>query len=193
MPRPVVPMRSSSCLLLFTDTIDQLVVRHDEMGIVADEQASFHVDAVRLQHLDLFHERFRIDHRAVADDAGLLRPDDADWNEMQDVLLVSHLDGMPGIGAALEPHDDISLFTQEIDDLALAFVPPSCAYENANGHMTLQAPCLMPGQSFQHCDEDQKPGPKTTKRASHKTRPQDQRSYKVMIWEGSVRSSENDR
>ena len=130
--------------LLLPDPVDQLVIRHDEMGVVADEQPSLHVDTVRSEHLDFFHQRFGIDHGAVGNDAGLFRPENAHGNQVEDVLLVCDLYGVPGIGPALEPYDDVGLLTQKIDDLALALVAPGCAYENANGHLCFHLPRIYP-------------------------------------------------
>ena len=43
---------------------------------------------------------------------------------MKDILLIIYHDGMPGIIAALITYDIIYLSGQDIDYLALAFVPP---------------------------------------------------------------------
>src|ERR1700731_4635693 len=41
---------------------------------------------------------------------------------------------MAGIGAALEAHDDVGLFRQPVDDLALPFVAPLGADDDDIGH-----------------------------------------------------------
>ena len=65
-----------------------------------------------------------IDHHAVADDARDAGMQDAGRNQVQDELLAVHVDGVPGVVAALVARDRREVRRQQVDDLALAFVAP---------------------------------------------------------------------
>ena len=54
---------------------------------------------------------------------------------MQDGALTVHFDGMPGIVAALETHDDIAVRSQHVNDFSLSFVAPLGADNNGIGHI----------------------------------------------------------
>ena len=82
------------------------------------------VEAPALDLLQLLHEVERVHHDAVADDAVLAVVEDAAGDEVEDVLLAAHDDGVTGIGSALEARYDISLLGKEVYDLALAFIAP---------------------------------------------------------------------
>ena len=66
----------------------------------------------------------RLDDDAVADEV------DATWGEharrdvVQHELPAAKLDGVAGVGAALEAADDVVVRGEGIDDLAFAFVAP---------------------------------------------------------------------
>jgi len=53
---------------------------------------------------------------------------------MERVQLVAHLDRVPRVRAALEPHDDVRAVGKVVDDLPLAFVPELGADHNRRGH-----------------------------------------------------------
>ena len=57
---------------------------------------------------------------------------------MQHILLLSNYYGMPGVVAALRADDDLSLFGEDVDDLAFAFVAPLGADENRVGHVCVR-------------------------------------------------------
>jgi hypothetical protein len=82
------------------------MVRKDEVGLVADEQPAGHVDAERLDLIDLRKERVRIDDDAVADDAGDARMQDARRNQVQDEFLAADVHRMAGVVSALIPRND---------------------------------------------------------------------------------------
>ena len=69
-------------------------------------------------------ERVRIEHDAVADDRELARAHDARRQERELVGLGADDEGVAGVVAALETHDDVGLLGQPVDDLALALVAP---------------------------------------------------------------------
>src|SRR5262245_16874959 len=99
------------------------------MGAIADEQVAM-IDfyALRAQAVDLVEQRMRRDHHAVADDAGLARMGDARRDQVEHEFMVDSAaandDGMAGVVAALITGDDVEMWREQIDDLALAFVSP---------------------------------------------------------------------
>ena len=62
---------------LFGDGIEQFVVRHDEMRMMADEQPPARLHAGGAQHRNLLQKRGGINHHAVADDARDARVENA--------------------------------------------------------------------------------------------------------------------
>src|SRR4029079_18139828 len=100
------------------------VIRQDEVRLVADEQAIADVDAQPGPHVDLGEQRRRVDDHAVADDAGDAVVQDAGRDEVQDVLLAAHVDGVAGVVTALIAGHHVEPRRHQIDDLALAFIAP---------------------------------------------------------------------
>ena len=76
------------------------------------------------QLVDLGEQRLRIDHDAVADDAGDAGMQDAGRDQTEDELGAVHVDGVPGVVTALIARDDVEARRQQVDDFALAFVAP---------------------------------------------------------------------
>ena len=109
------------------EEIQLAMVRQDEMGLVADDQAIADGDAGALELVDLGEQRLRIDDHAVADDTGDALVQDAGRQQAQDELAARRVHGMTGVVASLVSGDDREVRRQEIDDLALAFVTPLCA------------------------------------------------------------------
>ena len=66
----------------------------------------------------------RVEHDAVADDAFAAGAEDAAGDELQDKLLAVDDDGVAGVVAAGVAGDDVELFAEDVDDLALAFIAP---------------------------------------------------------------------
>ena len=64
----------------------------------------------------------------------LSRPHDAGGQERQLVDLAADDERVAGIVTALEPHDDVGLLGQPVDDLALALVAPLGAHDNHVRH-----------------------------------------------------------
>ena len=69
-------------------------------------------------------EGFGVEDDAVADDVHDARAEDADGQQVRGVLLAVDADGVAGVGAAAVADDDLRLFGEEVDDLALAFIAP---------------------------------------------------------------------
>ena len=118
-------------LVALAGHVQRLVVGHDHVGLAADHQPrrrNVHVLAAQGFHLAAEHGG--VEHDAVADETFLARMQDARRDEVQDVLLVAHQHGVPGVVAALETHDHVALAGQQIDDLALALIAPLGAHHD---------------------------------------------------------------
>ena len=53
---------------------------------------------------------------------------------MEHVAFLADLDGVAGVVAALEPHDDVHVAGEHVDKFALALVTPLGAYQNIHRH-----------------------------------------------------------
>ncbi len=91
---------------------------------IADEQVLLDHDAGRAQLLDLLEQRFGVDDHAVAEEAELVRMDDARGDQPQCEVLVGELHRVPGVVAALIPSHDVEALAEKIDDLPLSFISP---------------------------------------------------------------------
>src|SRR5882724_227151 len=95
------------------------------MRLVADAQILRGDDnAAGDQLVDLFEERFGVEHDTVADEAHDTGAKDADGEEVGRILFAVDFDGMAGIGAATVTNDHFGMFREEIDDLAFTFISP---------------------------------------------------------------------
>ena len=119
----------------FAERIELAMQRQDQRDVFGDAQI-FRADgdALALQLGDLVEERLRIDHHAVADHRQFRRPQHARRQQRQLVGLAVDDQGMAGIVAALEAHDDVGLLRQPVDDLALPLVAPLGADDDNIGH-----------------------------------------------------------
>ncbi len=99
--------------------------RQDQDRVLGNTQAfGRHHNALFLQLGDFVNQRLRIDHHAIADDRQLAAADNARRQQRQLVGRAVDDQRVAGIVAALEPHDDVGLLRQPVDDLAFAFVAP---------------------------------------------------------------------
>ena len=109
--------------------------RQDQGGVLGDAQTvRRHGDPLLLEATDLFDERMRVEHHAVADHRQLARPHHARRQQRE---LVGHpVDDqrVAGIVAALEAYHDVGLLGEPIDDLSLALVAPLGADHDHIGH-----------------------------------------------------------
>ena len=99
--------------------------RQNQSCVFGDAQTvRRHRDALLLELGDFIDQRLRIDHHAIADDRQLAAAHHAGRQQRQLVGDAVDHQRVAGIVAALEPHDDVGLLGQPVDDLALAFVAP---------------------------------------------------------------------
>ena len=88
------------------------------------ERLGRHRNALRSELADFLDEMQRIEHDPIANHGELARPHDAGGKQRQLIDVIADDQSMPGIVAALEPHNDIGFKRKPIDDLALALVTP---------------------------------------------------------------------
>ncbi len=109
----------------FACRVGRLVVRHDDVRLVADPQVCRRdLDAAGVDAVDLADEHVRVDHDAVGQVIHDARAKDADGQEVRGEAFAADLDRVPGIGTAAIADDDVGGFGQHVDDLALALVAP---------------------------------------------------------------------
>ncbi len=120
--------RPDLALAALAALVDAAVVGEDQMGGLAQEEAALGLDPPAVQPLDLLDQRRHVDDHAVADHAGLPRPEDAGGDQLEDELLLAHLDGVARVVAALAADHHVDLAGQHVDDLALALVAPLGAH-----------------------------------------------------------------
>ena len=94
------------------------------MRAVADFQPAAHARAGLLQLANFLLQRHRIEHYTVSDRRHLIRTNDPGRKKLEHILLRPHQDRVTGVGASLVSGNDIKVFRQDIDHLALALITP---------------------------------------------------------------------
>src|SRR5512147_1036440 len=97
--------------------VEGLVVGHDQVGLLADQEAVAELDAPPGHCVHFLEERGRIDDHAVSNDALLTLVQDARGDQVEDELVHAHDDRMPGVMPPLVARDDVRTLGQEVDDL----------------------------------------------------------------------------
>ena len=119
---------------LLVGAVKILVVRHDDMRVAADLEV-LAGDALSLEHGHFLDQHAGIHHHAVADDGNGVLVHDAGGHQVKRQLLVAVDNGMACVVAALITDDVIVFASNEIGDLAFAFVAPLGANQNGAGHV----------------------------------------------------------
>src|SRR5207237_9546405 len=93
-------------------------------------------DAVSLEHVELLHQREQIHHGAGPDEIDRVGIEDPGWDQMEleFTAIVDH--GVSGVVAALEPDDEVRVLSEDVCDLAFAFVAPLRADDGGDGHVS---------------------------------------------------------
>ena len=104
------------------------------MRAVGDGQVVVDGDPAGGELGQLLLQRPGIDDHPVAHHAQDPGMQDARRDEMEDELLLAHLDGVAGVVAAVEAGHDLDLLREEVHDLAFAFVAPLGAGHHDVGH-----------------------------------------------------------
>ena len=108
----------------FGGELDHAVIGQDDLGAVGDVELTVHVDAEVAELGDFLEEGDGVEDDSVADDASAVGAEDAAGDELQDKLLAVDDHGVAGVVAAGVAGDDVELFAEDVDDLALAFIAP---------------------------------------------------------------------
>ena len=124
--------------------VEHDVVRHDQVRVGADAQAA-DVDTAGRQPVELTGQHQRVDDDAVADDAQLALVQHPRGDQVELVRDAFPDDRVPGVVAALEAHDHLGAFGEQVDDLPLAFIAPLGADEHDSGHSRGKSRPYRPG------------------------------------------------
>ena len=107
-----------------TGLIEGHVVRQDQRAGWADTQTLAHRHTLLFQFDDFTHQRIRRNYHAVADQALHVFAQDAGGDQVQNGFFAVDYQGVASIVTTLITHNSCSLFGQQVDDLALAFIAP---------------------------------------------------------------------
>src|SRR5690606_5593804 len=118
----------------FARLFDLLVIGHDEVRVVRDEQASIDLIPQVADHPDFLHHGYGIDHDPISDDAGHVLVENATRNEMEHECLVTPADRVTCVRAALVARYDVHVAAEQINDLALALISPLRSNDYAYRH-----------------------------------------------------------
>src|SRR6266498_5586970 len=99
------------------------MVRHHDMSALANKQLG-HADSLRLQILKLFDQNRWVDDHTIANHIYGASIKNARWNDMELEGAALIDDGMAGVVAATITDHQARALSQQIDDMALAFVAP---------------------------------------------------------------------
>ena len=110
---------------VLTQGVELAVHGQDQRAIVGDAKVvAGHCDTLVSQAPDLGHQGVRVQHDAVADHRELAGAHHPGGQQRELVDGIADDQRVAGIVAALEAHDDVGLFREPVDDLALALVAP---------------------------------------------------------------------
>src|SRR5690606_14486058 len=110
--------------------VQRLVIREEEMRTPAHPHPRIRVDPPRDQRIHLLEELERIDVPPVGQRAPAPRVQDPRRDLVQDDRLLTEMDRVTRVRAALVASDDIVLLRENVDDLPLSFVPPLGPYDH---------------------------------------------------------------
>ena len=107
----------------FLESVETLMVRKDEVCISAHPQLR-RIDALRLEHGELFEQHTRIDDHTVADDRRDVVVQDTRWHELERETLTLDHDRVSCVVAALKANHRGHVLREQVCELAFAFVTP---------------------------------------------------------------------
>ena len=125
---------------LFFIHVEKNMIRHDDLHTVGDQNVR--LCAFRLDGFEFVKELFDIQCDAVPDDIGDIRVEYPRRHLVERGLPVLIDDGMPGVGTALEPNDDIGLSREDVCDFAFSLVAPVGA-DDCSDHIFVPPWCLL--------------------------------------------------
>ena len=124
-------------LALFAGLFQCLVVGHDHVGDLADEETAGHRKTPGLEVLDLGQHRLRVDDHTVAHHASFVLVHNTRGDHVEDEFGVPNDNGMAGVGPTLIAHHHVGFEREIIDDLGLALVAPLRAQYDFRRHNDL--------------------------------------------------------
>ena len=132
--------------------VEHDVVRHHEVGALADDQPVPDADAPRFEAGDLVEEHVRVYDDPVADDVQGMRPDDARREQVELELTLLGDNSMAGVVAAGESGDNVAFSGKNVDELALAFIAPLGAKHCCDRHPSLLSTDRVPSSPGECCE-----------------------------------------
>src|SRR5688572_10047864 len=120
--RADAPTGGAELLAALASSIEQLVVRHDQVGPVGDEETAPGIDTAFVEAVELAEQVFRLEHYAVPNHAGDALMQDARGYLPEHELFVSDHHGVTRVGTTLVAHHQVRPFGQHVDQLSLPFV-----------------------------------------------------------------------
>ena len=106
----------------------------DDVGPVAESQLALDADAARLEAVDLLDHLGGIEHDAAGDHAGHAVAEDAAGDDRELPGLAAGHDRVARVGPARVADDDVVIFGQDVDELALGLVAPLQTDDAGAGH-----------------------------------------------------------
>ena len=120
-----------------------MVGKH-ELGSPGHAQPFFDLHPASLEHLDLVDQGPWIEDHSIPEQAPYVRIQGPRGNEVEDELLISHQDRVPGVGPTLVPRHQGGLLGQYVGDLAFPLVAPLDAHEHNTLSLVVEQLWLPP-------------------------------------------------
>jgi hypothetical protein len=121
-----------------TLAVEQLVIRHDQMGAIAHIKPAGHIHTIGDELLDLIEQRVGIEYDAVADGAANAGMKNPAGDLVEDERATADRYGMARVRAALVSHDPIGPFRDHVDELPFAFVAPLGADDDERADLLIE-------------------------------------------------------
>ncbi len=102
----------------------QKMPRANDVCSITDDESGFAVLAARFEAIEFLQHCMRIHHNARRNHGLDVALQNAGRQQAELIRHAVELHGVPGIVSALIANDEVMLFGQDIDDLALRFVAP---------------------------------------------------------------------
>ena len=104
------------------------------MGAVADVQPVANIDPLAPQRINLFQQRRRVNHDAIADDRMHALAKNPGRHQRELVRRTVDDNRMARVRPSLIPHDNVVPVAQKVDDLPLRLVAPLQAHHARRTH-----------------------------------------------------------
>lgn len=118
----------------------------DDVGAVRDEYAALGVEALLVERLELLEEAGDVDNAAAADDVDAAGVDEAGRQDVEVVCDAVDDNGVAGVVTALGAAAQLRLVSEDVGELAFAFVAPLGAEDNGGSHgggVDCGSPCTL--------------------------------------------------